>query len=53
MTTSRTRPKTPLYPLLSDKFAESFKKVASGENAQEVLDSAAKTIEAEIKKYKK
>lgn len=48
-TTARSRPKTPIYPILSQSFADAFKAVASGQDAQQALDEAVKNVEAEVK----
>lgn len=46
LSTARSRPKTPVYPVISENFANAYKAVALGEDAQKALDDAVKNVEA-------
>lgn len=52
-TTARVRPRTPIYPILSENFAKAFKAVVSGKEAQKTLDEAVISAQREIEQYKK
>lgn len=51
LNTAHPRPKTPVYPILSQSFTDALKGVASGLDAKEALDYEAMKVERELKKY--
>lgn len=47
---SNARPRTPVYPVLTQKFAEALNDIMMGADVKKALDNVAKTVDEEYKK---